>query len=266
MSSKIQTQEPQKEKNHNSKEVRDYNLRSQVKRILKRTSQEMVCISIILSMGYSVQFRKPKISKKSKPFLLIEKIFKGNILIFDIKEEETFYQNEKKRLRENSNEKTNLNLKEILTSIVMKAVIDIMKKNERLKIKTKCSSVNQRTPKFLWIESISIDNILYLKETLYKIGKPMLEIIDHVKNNPETELKYDYKKFKSTFDSKYDERLFDFLGLLEMFYTVKSQQMKYPLNNPICMKRDSVPFERIDKHDDLYSETATEDLFFKKII
>ena len=64
--------------NENSdKKVR--NLQSQNKRIERRSSQEMVCVAILMSLGYKVEFKRPRSSKKARPFVLINKILENGL-------------------------------------------------------------------------------------------------------------------------------------------------------------------------------------------
>lgn len=182
---------------------------------MRRSSQEMICVSIILALGYRIQFRKPRLSKKTKPFLLIDKIYKEKEIIFDLHSIELDYLKEKKD-KKKSNNVNCINIKEILTSIVMENLIILLEQNPKIQMKTKFRYEKQKNPKFLWIEQLSIDNILYLKETIFKIGILMLDIVDDVKNRHDFDLEYDYNKFIQICNKNNNERFFDFIKLLEM--------------------------------------------------
>ena len=63
---------------------KEENLQSQIRRIERRTSQEMVCCAIILATGNKIIFKKPRQHKKARPFLLINKIFNDKKVLFDV--------------------------------------------------------------------------------------------------------------------------------------------------------------------------------------
>ena len=261
-------QEKKERINKQKKELKDNNLASQIKRVARRSAQEMMCVSILLSLGYKVRFRKPRLSRKMKPFLLIDRICKDNRTVFNIENHQTpqnFQMNLKTQTTQfsrnspinsnNSNNSTNsvnqnnsetvdisendghskTDYKEKLTSIIMQELVNILGTNNRITLHTKTRNAKQKNPKFIWIDSVQIDNILYLKDTIFEIGKLMFGIIDDVKRRHESDLEYDFEKFVNVFRDHMEDRLIEFFNVLKMFIPIVPNQ-QIPSFLPVDMK------------------------------
>ena len=142
--------------------VKQKNRDSQTKRINKRTAIELFCVVLVVSKGNKVEFRKPRYSTKTKPFILIERIFNENGTIFyinnhDIQElvDQSHQRQKEKSSGKEKNENTEnseqrLEIKEIRTSIVMNKLIEIIRE-KTIKPFLKRKYIEQIIPQFPWL-------------------------------------------------------------------------------------------------------------------
>ena len=207
------------------------NLNSQLKRINKRTAIELFCVVIVLSKGYYVDFRKPRYSTKSKPFLLINRIFNKKEKIFDLNDcnidemIEHSYQHQKEKLlkmkdekneniQNEENVKKRVEIKEIRTSIVMNKLIEIIRE-KRIKPYTKRRHTDQELPQFQWLSSVVIDNNKYTQKEIVEIGELMFDFIDYSMEMDRYYLVFDYDSFIKVINPSKDKKLVDFFNLME---------------------------------------------------
>ena len=211
------------------------NLQSQLKRIAKRTAQELFCLALILARGYNVQFIKPRQSKKVTPFLLIEKIYKDEEVLFDISNYDIQkIIDELKETKDEDKKKYKPETKEIRTSIVMNGLVNIL--YERTirpypKFKTQYS-VN---PKFVWLSCVRIFNETYHKKDIYELGEMMFDIVEESMKSNKNNQVFDYTRFVTIVNPPKDEKLVKFFNMIEhrrrWVYLQTTEELSYSVEN-----------------------------------
>ena len=225
--------------------VKQKNRDSQTKRINKRTAMELFCVVLVLAKGYKVEFRKPRYSTKTKPFILIERIFNENGTIFyinnhDIQElvDQSHQRQKEKSSGKEKNENTEnseqrLEIKEIRTSIVMNKLIEIIR-DKTIKPFLKRKYVEQIIPQFPWLSSIQIDNRKYTQKEIVEIGELMFDVVDYAMATYRFNLVFDYEKIVDIIKPEKDKRLVEFFNLIEhrrrWVYELVNEEKEFQLN------------------------------------
>ena len=257
-------------------------LESQLKRINKRTAIELFCVVIVLSKGYNIDFRKPRFSTKSKPFLLIDRIFNDKEKIFDLndhnidelieqsyqrqKERTTIEEDKKKETKENyqnkDNNKGRLEIKEIRTSIVMNKLIEIIKE-KTIKIFIKRKFSEQVIPQFQWISSIQIDDKKYNQKEIVKIGETMLNFVDKTMEMDKYDLVFDYNRFVEIVNPSKDQKLIDFFNLMEQrrkyVYQFVEEENEFEMKD--CKMKEMKKEEKVEEIEIVLNE-LNDDKFY----
>ena len=204
------------------------NLESQLKRIAKRSAQEMFCVSLILARGYKVQFIKPRQSKKVKPFLVIKKIFKGKEVLFDLSDYDVekiaiqmklsktaeIKEKEEKDNSINDKKKYKPETKEITTSIVMNELIKLIN-DETTKAYRKKKTQYYVNPTFVWLSSIHIKDRIFNKKDIIELGEMMFEVIEESMKSDKRNQVFDYSRFVNHVNPSKNEKLVEFFNLVE---------------------------------------------------
>ena len=160
------------------------NLNAQNKRIERRSSQEMVCVAILLAMGYQVTFKRPRTSKKAKPFVSINRIYDSNSEVF----------NSKQLIQRGFGDLGPKMTKEEMTSLTMNSLIELLKQ-KGIDIQTKCHSKEQKTTKFQWIEQLQLNNFVLNGDQISDVGKNMLVIVDYIMHQRTSEITMNFNQF-----------------------------------------------------------------------
>ena len=216
------------------------NLDSQVKRIAKRTAQELFCVVLIVAKGYKVEFKKPRHSTKSKPFPLIERIYNDNEILFqldDFNMDKIIHQSQKRQKekieKENKeNTKTRLGVKEIKTTIIMNQILNIIK-DKTIKLFMKRKYTEQIIPHFPWLSTIQIDEKKYSKNDIFELGEMMFDVVDATMEIHKNDLIFDYQRFVNVVNPSKNEKLKDYFNHIEhrrfVVYKVVDKEIPFQL-------------------------------------